>query len=483
MTFSQTGTLARLTIARTCAGLAGGLLGTIPLLFTGFALNWEFHSALVGVLGLIALVTVGLLEVSLQSASTTWPVFFQKSTDPPADSMFREPKGVHAQKMEAVGRLAGGIAHDFNNLTTVILGYAELAGSSLDEKHPAAADLREIRKAGEAASSLVRQLLAFSRQQLLEPTPNLNLNAVVTNMANLISRTIGDEIKLTHKLDPNLPTIYADGSQMEQILLNLAINSRDAMPQGGEIQIATHQETIGAGEADDFGLPVGRYVALRFRDSGLGMTDKTMASIFEPFFTTKGEGEGSGLGLSTVYGIVKQSRGAISVSSELGKGTEFKVLLPVAGDASAIDEQESSQQTLEADIDPGFAPRVLLAEDDDQLRQVARRMLEPNCESVVEASDGLEALSAFEESPTSFDLVVTDVRMPGLSGIELARKIQETQPGMKILFITGYAREVRVAADLAGTGSPSLAKPFSGQAIRAEIAKLVGGASGAWERN
>ncbi|MGD2216553.1 MAG: PAS domain S-box protein, partial [Gemmatimonadales bacterium] len=336
-----------------------------------------------------------------------------------------------SQKMEAIGRLAGGVAHDFNNVLTVILSNSEMLAGELGPEDPRRQELMEIRDAAQRAATLTRQLLAFSRKQVLKPRV-LSLNSVVVTLERMLRRLIGEDIDLATVLEPDLWEVEADPGQLEQIVMNLAVNARDAMPEGGELSI----ETVNA-EVDDsfakkhFPMPPGRYVMLAVRDSGAGMDAETQRQIFEPFFTTKSRG--TGLGLSMVYGIVKQSGGFIWADSEPGQGSTFKIYFPCAdgrrSDADAAMAEGSS---------PSGKETVLLAEDEDSVRRLARRILEDVGYTVLEAREATEALTISEDWDGSVDLLLTDVVMPELNGRELAERLAVRRPGMQILYISGY---------------------------------------------
>ena len=367
------------------------------------------------------------------------------------ESQFRQ-----AQKMESVGQLAGGIAHDFNNLLTVINGTAELALMQLQAGDPLHEDLQEIRRAGERAAALTRQLLAFSRKQILQPRV-MNLNTIVVEMESMLQRLIGEDIDLVVAPAQGLGSVKADPGQMEQIIANLAVNARDAMPQGGKLTIEMQNVEIDEHYARQHSVAVkpGPYVMLAMSDTGVGMDEVTRGRIFEPFFTTKAPGKGTGLGLSTVYGIVKQSDGLIWVYSEVGQGTTFKIYLPQVAEGPASKRRS-----------PTVAPArgtetILIAEDVGGLRQLARRMLESAGYTVLTAASGEEALRVLERHEQQVHLVITDVVMPGMSGRTLAELFDRTRPGMKVLYISGYTDDVVVRHGVLDEGMPFLGKPFS----------------------
>ncbi|HKT23617.1 MAG TPA: PAS domain S-box protein [Candidatus Sulfotelmatobacter sp.] len=341
----------------------------------------------------------------------------------------------HAQKMDAVGRLAGGIAHDFNNLLNVIGGYGELALMRLQSDHPITPYLQGIRQAVERGGSLTRHLLAFSRQQLLEPTV-LNLNQVVEEMSEMLRRVIGPTIEFFTFFDSRLKLIKVDRGELEHLLMNLVVNARDAMPNGGRLEIRTANTTIDTRNSVALAhrAQPGAYVSLSIRDSGMGMDANTQQRIFEPFFTTKEFGKGTGLGLSIVYGIVQQSGGFITVQSELGQGSTFEVYLPQAAgiahpahhDENAVDREKAQHGT------------ILVVEDEAALRELTREALVARGYDVLEAPNGNEALAVCESHSGPIDLMITDVVMPKMRGDDLAQRVKELHPEVRILFTSGY---------------------------------------------
>jgi len=374
-----------------------------------------------------------------------------------------------AQKMEAVGRLAGGVAHDFNNLLGVITGYGELLLRSLPAGNPQRARAQDILKAAGRAAALTRQLLAFSRRQVLQPRV-FDLNSVVADVEDMLHRLIGDHITLATRLDPDLGRVKADPGQIEQVLMNLVVNSRDAMPGGGTITIET-----GNAELDEtyvrehLGARPGPYVLLKVSDDGAGMDAETQRHIFEPFFTTKKKGQGTGLGLATVYGIVKQSGGYIWVDSALGIGTTVQVFLP-----RVADEAEASARPA---AEPAVAQRgqetVLLVENEEMLRSMMREVLESNGYHVLEAGSGDQALSVGEQFQGPIHLVLTDIIMPGLSGPEAARRLLEARPDLRILFTSGYPDEALGREGTLEGGFPFLAKPFTHEALGHKVREVL----------
>ena len=366
-----------------------------------------------------------------------------------------------SQKMEAVGQLAGGVAHDFNNLLTAISGYSELALSRLDERPDPVlrADIEEIAKSGQRAAGLTAQLLALSRRQTLQPTV-FDLNEAVSGTDSLLRRLLGTHIRIVTTLAVGECSIEADHGQIEQVIMNLALNSRDAMPEGGTLRIETEALALTAGEAlRRFQAPAGEYVVLRVADNGSGMDEATCRHAFEPFYTTKPLGEGTGLGLATVYGIVGQSGGYIAIDSEPGLGTTFELLLPhVAPLAPAAKPAVVMASGVARE-------RILLAEDEPVVRNLMRTILSRDGYDVVVATDGEDALELSRGQ--SFDLVITDVVMPKLSGMALAARLLTEQPSLPIIYISGYAHDVG-GEDL-GASEAFLQKPFSAPALSAAV--------------
>ncbi len=338
-----------------------------------------------------------------------------------------------AHKMEAIGTLAGGIAHDFNNMLSVILGYTELAIQSLPSLDPVRQDLEEVREAGQRARQLTSQLLAFSRQQVLEQRV-LDLGQVLSGMTGMLRRLLDERIDLVQKAAPGC-WLRADRGQLEQVVMNLAVNARDGMPAGGTLTIEVSQMELGPGETHEHsGLAPGPYVQLRVTDTGVGIDPKVRGRIFDPFFTTKDRGRGTGLGLATVFGIVRQSGGHIGVESELGRGACFSAYFPLSQAAA-----EAPEPPLGAPASPRGVETVLLVEDMDQVRAVSRSILERNGYIVLEAANGAEALTVAERCAAEIHLLLTDVIMPIMTGPELARKLLPLRPSMKALFMSGYA--------------------------------------------
>jgi len=375
-----------------------------------------------------------------------------------------------SQKMEAIGRLAGGVAHDFNNMLTAILGHCQLMRMRFPGESPALKDAEEIEKAGQRAAGLTRQLLAFSRQQVLQPKV-LNLNDLVNDMDRMLRRLIGADIDLLTVPDMSIGTIKADPGQVEQVLMNLVVNSRDAMPNGGKITIETSEVDLDEIYARSHpGLRPGRYVLLAVSDTGCGMDAETRAHVFEPFYTTKGAGKGTGLGLSTVYGIVKQSDGYVDVYSELGQGASFKVYFPRAN--AAVEKARTGWPV-------GGAPRgtetVLLVEDEDLVRAVVRKSLELYGYHVVTAQDGREALDTLEAGTQRFDLIITDVMLPRMRGPELAERASQLGRDLRVLFISGYTDKTIVHRGLLTAGAAYLQKPFTPDTLARKVREVLDG--------
>jgi PAS domain S-box-containing protein len=371
-----------------------------------------------------------------------------------------------SQKMEAVGRLAGGVAHDFNNLLTAILGYCELLLTDLKSDDPRRDDITEIQKAGTSASGLTRQLLAFSRKQIIEPTL-LDLNAIVADMRAMLGRLIGEDVKVALALRPGLVRIQADRGQVEQIVLNLAVNARDAMPNGGTLTLAT--ANVELDEHDAATLPAvkpGRYAVLTVSDTGTGMTPAVQARLFEPFFTTKEVGKGTGLGLATVNGIVMRYGGRVNVDSEVGRGTSFHVHLP----ATAATETVVTEALR---IEPrGGTETVLVVEDADGLRELAKRLLTRQGYTVLVARSADEALRLFEQH-ASIDVLLTDVVMPGTSGPELTARLIQQRRAVTVIYMSGYTEEAIVQHGVLKPGIFFLNKPFTSETLGQKIREAL----------
>jgi PAS domain S-box-containing protein len=362
-----------------------------------------------------------------------------------------EAQLLQAQKMESIGRLAGGVAHDFNNLLTVINGYADMVLKRISADDDVYPHLREIRNAGDRAAELTRQLLAFSRKQVLQPKV-LSLNDIVLDSDKMLRRLIGEDIELICILDPSLRAVEADPGQLNQVIVNLAVNARDAMPSGGKLIIETANSEQG--------------VSLTVRDTGHGMEAGTLEHVFEPFFTTKGVGKGTGLGLATVYGIVRQSAGHISVASEAGYGTTFTIRLPATDGIAAPTASGQSAS--------GGRGNVLLVEDEGAVRRLIASILEQHGYRVVVANDGEEALRVYEHCRHRIDLLISDVVMPRMRGTELAAHLRELQPEMSFLFISGYT-DPSISAQVVAAGSHFLQKPFKADTLLRAVNEALGG--------
>ncbi len=373
-----------------------------------------------------------------------------------------------SQKMEAVGRLAGGVAHDFNNLLTVISGYGAFALARLGETEPARDDITEIVAAGGRAAALTRQLLAFSRKQVLQPTV-FNLNSTVAEMGRMLERLIGEDIELEVRADPELGSMRSDRGQIEQVLANLVVNARDAMPEGGKLTIETRNELLDESyvEAHPY-VKTGPYVMVSVSDTGCGMDEDTRAKIFEPFFTTKEFGKGTGLGLATVYGIVKQSGGSVEVYSEPGRGSVFKVYLPRVDGAAT-----ESGATPGRPVTRGGRETILLVEDQAKVRALAVTILTSYGYRVLDAGTGAEALAICETRNEPLDLLVTDVVLPGMNGREIAEGVGKAYPGIKTLFMSGYTEDATVLNRVLNEGGAFLPKPFTPDGLAARVREVL----------
>ena len=382
-----------------------------------------------------------------------------------------EAQLVQAQKMEAIGRLAGGVAHDFNNLLTVIIGNASLLLMGLDEKDPLREDLEEISDAGDRAASLTRQLLAFSRKQPLRLAV-LNLNEVITDMNKMLKRMIGEDVEVLTSFESDLISVKADPGQMEQVIMNLAVNARDAMPCGGKLTIETKNVYLDEAYWQEYDLEAkpGPYVMLAVSDTGVGMDKETESHIFEPFFTTKKKGVGTGLGLSTVYGIVKQMGGYIWVYSEPGQGATFKIYLPgVETAAEPAKRKPNHLKRFEG------SETILLVEDDKSVLNLARKVLKQQGYSVIEAQNGEDAFKVAEAHAGPIHLMTTDVVMPGMSGMELAQRMGPLYPGLKVLFMSGYTDDAIAHHGVLDPGIAFLQKPFTPEGLAQKVREVLEG--------
>lgn len=387
-----------------------------------------------------------------------------------------DQKGLEAQlrqsqKMEAIGRLAGGVAHDFNNVLTAIIGYADLMLTGLAEDDPFRSNLVEIRNGGQRAASLTRQLLAFSRRQILQPVV-LDLNTVIIDFVKMLERLLGEDVELETVLASGLRRVEADPGQMEQVVMNLVVNSRDAMPGGGKLTI----ETVNVDLDEDYArgheirLQPGPYVMLGVSDTGKGMDKETQSLIFEPFFTTKEKGKGTGLGLATVYGIVKQSGGYIWVYSEPGRGTTFKIYLPaVAVEGEAIPGQEGPTSTERL----AGTETILIVEDDDGVRNLACQILRPQGYTILEAKDGMEALRVNEEHGDQIHLMITDVVMPGMSGKEVEERLRPLRPDIKVIYMSGYTDNAILHHGVLSPEVEFLQKPFAVDGLKRKVREVL----------
>jgi PAS domain S-box-containing protein len=377
---------------------------------------------------------------------------------------------LQAQKLEAIGQLAGGIAHDFNNYLTVILGNVELMAPDLPEEGAPRRVLGEIEKAGRQSAALTQQLLAFSRAQVLEPRV-VDLNRIVSGVEAMLERILGEDIDLHFETETKLEPVLVDPSQLEQVILNLAVNARDAMPKGGTLSLVTGDVHLD----DEFaaahqGIRPGRHSMLTVTDTGTGMDHEVLSQIFEPFFTTKGKDRGTGLGLSTVFGILKQSGGSISVESKVGHGTIFRIYLPLV-------EAEEDPELLTAgspDL-PRGSETILLAEDQEMVRRVTRAFLEAQGYTVVEAEDGRSALAVLESGASHFDLLIADVIMPQMGGVELAARVRELQPGLPVLFMSGHTEDALAHRGEYAPGTALLKKPFTARELLGKVSLTLHG--------
>jgi two-component system cell cycle sensor histidine kinase/response regulator CckA len=398
----------------------------------------------------------GRVITAVHRNSAGAPQYFISVIEDITELRMLEAQVRQANKMDAIGKLASGVAHDFNNLLTVIIGFGEVMMVDTPPGSQHWDDLGEIMKAARRASGLTKQLLAFSRQQLMNATP-LDLNALITDMTGMLGRLIGEDIHVSLELASNLSLAMADRSQLEQVVMNLVVNARDAMPGGGTVTIETKDVELENSSFHEEAVMKGHYVMLAITDTGVGMTKETQRRLFEPFFTTKETGRGTGLGLSTTYGIVKQSKAYIWVYSELGCGTTFKVYLPrsVAGESRELIAATASAPLKRA------SETVLLVEDEPGVRHLSRRILTGAGYRVLEAGTGDEAEQVFVEHQDTIDLVVTDVIMPCCGGPELLARLQRRAPGLRVLYMSGYTEQAAVTQGRVDRGLPFLQKPFT----------------------
>jgi len=373
-----------------------------------------------------------------------------------------------SQKMEAIGRLAGGIAHDFNNLLTVIKGYSQLSLVEIKEGDPLRGDIEEIKNAADRAADLTRQLLAFSRRQIMEMKV-LDLNDLLKNLDKMLRRVIGEDIELVTPLAEDLGRVKADPGQIEQVIMNLSVNARDAMPEGGKLTIETaNVELDGAYARNHVAVTPGRYVMISVSDTGVGMAPEVRDRVFDPFFTTKEKGKGTGLGLSAVYGIVKQSDGNIWVYSEPGKGTAFKIYLP------RVDEplEEAGEVVVQKEI-VGRGETILVVEDEEEVRKLAVQILRRQGYTVLEASQGNETSHICEQHKGAIHLMVMDVVMPGMNGRELAKSLEPHHPEMQVLYMSGYTDNAIVHHGILEKGLNFIQKPFTLEGLLRKVREVL----------
>jgi two-component system cell cycle sensor histidine kinase/response regulator CckA len=422
--------------------------------------KYIFHSALrpdqvAGLVALLGILFFVLERRNLEKATTP--------NAPPDSGKLLE----QSQKMEAIGRLAGGVAHDFNNLLAVITGYSDLLLESLGPSDVNRAKVEHIKQAASSAASLTRQLLMFSRQQVIQPVV-LDINQTVGNTEKMLRRLIKENIEFTVSLDPGLDRVKADPGQIEQIVLNLVVNARDAMPNGGKLRIQTKNVRLDSSSVSlGPGTQSGQFVLLEVADTGTGMDQHTRAHIFEPFFTTKATGQGTGLGLATVYGIVKQSNGHIEVQSALGQGSSFKIYFPLA---ERRGERHQSSEIASKTVFLGET--VLVVEDAKPLRDLICEALRRSGCTVLSAHDAQEALGIINQRQSVIDLLLTDVVMPGMNGSDLAKKVRSLSPPTKILYMTGYSGEF-IRGDMLTPGVSFIQKPFTPADLAQKVSKML----------
>jgi PAS domain S-box-containing protein len=408
----------------------------------------------------IGLLSAELIEIDGRPCAIT-------STVDITERLHLESQLRQAQKLESVGRLAGSVAHDFNNLLTIINGYGRLLLEALQPSDRLYSYAEEVCKAGDHAVGLTRQLLAFGRKQILEPRL-LDINTAVNDTGRMLRRLIGEDVELTTTLGSNAAMVMVDPDQLHQVIMNLAVNARDAMPDGGKLSIATENADL-----DESSLPThpeaapGKYVVLTVADSGSGMDEQTLQSAFEPFFTTKEHGKGTGLGLSTVYGIVRQSGGWIEVRSEVGKGSTFKVYIPRTEDHPVPIQTAATAKALHGD------ETVLVVEDQDAVRELTKTVLEAYGYHVLEAKNGDEAVAFVERHPAEIHLLLTDVIMPGMNGMDLSRQLRILRPKLKVLFTSGYPAEVIARRGVLERDVAYLPKPLSPETLAAKVREVL----------
>jgi CheY-like chemotaxis protein len=374
--------------------------------------------------------------------------------------------------MESIGRLAGGVAHDFNNLLTVISGNVSFAMMDLQRQDPLYESMNEISRAVDSAAMLTRQLLAFSRKQVIDPRV-VNLNTIVERSQKMLTRLLGEDIELRAILPDTLGQVRVDPGQVEQSIVNLAVNARDAMPDGGSLTIETANVTLDEAFCRDRGLTQpGEFVMLAVSDNGSGMDEETKSHLFEPFFTTKEQGKGTGLGLATVYGVVTQNRGTIDVYSEPNCGTTFKIYLP------RVDAEPESLQDIQFTRLPRGSETIILVEDEDMVREVAVRLLKRQGYRVHAYANGGEAMMAAGELHEEFQLLITDVVMPGINGRVLAKNLRALRPTMKVLFTSGYTGDVIVHHGMLESGTEFIAKPYTLEVLAKRVREVLDAAAG-----
>ena len=434
------------------------------------------------------------MSASLMQDRTGQPIGFRGISRDITENKKLEDQLMQSQKLETVGKLSAGISHDFNNLLTTIIGNVELALMDLGKEEPLHEIFEEIKEAGERAASLTRQLLSFSRKQILQPTV-MNLNDTVRDTEKMLRRIIGEDIELRTILAPNLAEVEADIGQMEQVIMNLVVNARDAMPKGGKLTIETAHIILDEDYARvHVAVTPGSYIMLAVSDTGIGMTKEVQARIFEPFFTTKEKGKGTGFGLSTAYGIVKQSGGNIFVYSEPGKGATFKIYLPAIASAQArppakadrggrarraglprVEEAAPGQKKAEIKEETlDGSETVLLVEDDEMVRNMALKILNRYGYTVLYPTDGQEALRICREHEGPIHLMLTDVVMPGMGGRNLAEQAQVVRPDLKVLFMSGYTDNAIVHHGVLEEGIAFLKKPFTPEGMARKVREVLG---------
>lgn len=379
------------------------------------------------------------------------------------------PDLTQSQKLEVVGRMAGGVAHDFNNILTVILGFAQMMLQDMKPDHPMRKELEEICQAANRGAALTRQLLAFGRRQVVQPK-SLRLNSVVASTLSMMHRVVGEQIRIQVSLSPRVSPVRADASQLEQVLMNLILNARDAMPKGGVITVETADETLPASAAQEAGLEPGTYAAVRVTDTGVGMNAQTLSRLFEPFFTTKPQGKGTGLGLATVQGIVKQAGGGIHVESEPDRGSAFSIFLPRLADEAP---REIPQSTLISSASCQGTETVLLVEDDDALRSFLEHILQTNRYKVLAASDGAKALDLAFACSDPIHILVTDMVMPHVGGMELYERLKARRPSVRVFFISGHIHDPAARALELGPEVAFLQKPFAPKAFLSKVREVL----------